>query len=280
VGGGANNTASTIYATVAGGNFNTASNSKATVGGGEQNTAGGPWATVGGGDMNSATGDHSTVAGGRNNTAAGQYSFAAGFRARATHAGAFVWADGSAGDFPSLRTNQFRVRAEGGARFDVNSNSWVEVYAKTVVVPPFTFVPKFIDTSTGAYLSPGGVWTDSSDRNAKENFHAADARKILEQVSALPITLWNYKVEGAAVQHIGPVAQDFQAAFHLSGDDKHIAPLDTGGVALAAIQGLNQKLTEELKRRDAENTDLRRKNQAMEQRLEALEEFIFSQTKH
>jgi hypothetical protein len=40
------------------------------------------------------------------------------------------------------------------------------------------------------------------------------------------------------------MAQDFQAAFQLSADDKHISLVDEGGVALAAIQGLNQKLNE------------------------------------
>jgi trimeric autotransporter adhesin len=53
------------------------------------------------------------------------------------------------------------------------------------------------------------------------------------------------------------VAQDFKAAFNLGEDDKHIATVDADGVALAAIQGLNQKLAEELKRRDAENAELR-----------------------
>jgi hypothetical protein len=41
------------------------------------------------------------------------------------------------------------------------------------------------------------------------------------------------------------MAQDFHAAFGLNGaDDKHISVVDEGGVALAAIQGLNQKLDE------------------------------------
>jgi len=57
-------------------------------------------------------------------------------------------------------------------------------------------------------------------------------------------------------------------------DDRHLSALDGNGVALAAIQGLNQKLTEELKRRDAENAELKRKNDSLEQRLEALEKVI------
>jgi hypothetical protein len=44
-------------------------------------------------------------------------------------------------------------------------------------------------------------------------------------------------------RHIGPMAQDFHAAFGLDGtDDKHIATVDADGAALAAIQGLNAKV--------------------------------------
>jgi hypothetical protein len=43
--------------------------------------------------------------------------------------------------------------------------------------------------------------------------------------------------------------------------------VDADGVALAAIQGLNQKLAEELKRRDAEIEELRRMMTALQSRL-------------
>jgi len=43
------------------------------------------------------------------------------------------------------------------------------------------------------------------------------------------------------------MAQDFYSAFNIGTDDKHIAPIDEGGVALTAIQGLNQKLEEKNK---------------------------------
>jgi septal ring factor EnvC (AmiA/AmiB activator) len=75
----------------------------------------------------------------------------------------------------------------------------------------------------------------------------------------------------ADVRHVGPMAQDFQAAFGLNGsDDKHISVVDESGVALAAIQGLNQKLEEtraELKRRDVENAELKARLEKIEQRL-------------
>ena len=150
-------------------------------------------------------------------------------------------------------------------RFDVNNNGWVEVSRKTIGVPPFT-IPILIDTSAGAYLSSGGAWTDSSDRNLKENFQPVDVRAILQQVVALPVTRWSYKAEGNSIQHIGPVAQDFQSTFGLSADDKHIAPLDANGIALAAIQGLNQKVEQ----KEKEITELK-------QRLERLEQLLSQQ---
>jgi hypothetical protein len=76
-----------------------------------------------------------------------------------------------------------------------------------------------------------------SDRNAKEAFAPVDPRAVLTAVLTLPIERWSYK--GETVRHLGPMAQDFTAAFGLGADDRHIFPLDASGVALAAIQGLH-----------------------------------------
>ena len=112
------------------------------------------------------------------------------------------------------------------------------------------------------------TFTVCSDRNIKDIAGDVRAEEVLNKVIALPVQRWNYKGEND-IQHIGPMAQDFYAAFSLGKDDKHIATVDADGVALAAIQGLNQKLTEELKRRDAENAELKH-------RLEKLERLIAS----
>ncbi len=63
--------------------------------------------------------------------------------------------------------------------------------------------------------------TQTSDRNAKENFTAIDPRRVLDSVVALPVSEWDFKADAAA-RHIGPMAQDFYAAFNLGTDDKHI----------------------------------------------------------
>lgn len=93
-----------------------------------------------------------------------------------------------------------------------------------------------------------------SDRNRKENIAPVNPSEVLEKVAALPISRWNFKEDH--VKHVGPMAQDFHAAFGLGHDDKHIATVDADGVALAAIQGLNQKLEAELKEKDARIADL------------------------
>jgi hypothetical protein len=106
-----------------------------------------------------------------------------------------------------------------------------------------------------------GTINPPSDRNVKRDFAQVDHRAILEKVAALPIQTWAYTNDSRGTRHLGPVAQDFQKAFGLGADDTSIATVDADGVALAAIQGLNQKVNElstELKRRDAENTDLKK----------------------
>ena len=98
----------------------------------------------------------------------------------------------------------------------------------------------------------GSTWMNASDRNLKEHFTPIDPEQILAKVASLPVTEWNYKNNTA--QHLGPVAQDFYSEFSLGTDDKSISTVDEGGVALAAIQGLNKKVEEQaaqLKDRDA-----------------------------
>jgi Chaperone of endosialidase len=94
-----------------------------------------------------------------------------------------------------------------------------------------------LQMADGAYEN-GGVWTNASDRNLKENFAAIDNAQLLSKIDSMAIESWNYKAEGKAVRHLGPVAQDFYSAFGLGQDDKHISTVDEGGVALAAVQEL------------------------------------------
>lgn len=108
----------------------------------------------------------------------------------------------------------------------------------------------------------------TSDKNAKKNFSSVNTLEILDNLANMPIHSWNYKDDTSGERHIGPTAQDFHAAFGLNGDDDiHISSIDLQGVALAAIQGLNEK-NEKLK---AENAQLHANLANLEARLSALE---------
>jgi hypothetical protein len=84
-----------------------------------------------------------------------------------------------------------------------------------------------------------GALTQGSDRNRKNDIVAVDNKKVLETVAKLPISTWAYKSDDG-VKHMGPMAQDFHAAFGLGTTPLGISSIDTGGVALAAIKGLNE----------------------------------------
>jgi hypothetical protein len=112
-----------------------------------------------------------------------------------------------------------------------------------------------MDTNGNVYIST----LNPSDRNAKENFKVVDPTLVLEKVSALPMTTWNFKGDPDAL-HLGPMAQDFRAAFGLGVNETSIATVDEAGVALAAIQALKRQLDE-----------MRAENAALRVRLDALE---------
>lgn len=131
---------------------------------------------------------------------------------------------------------------------------------------------------TATYL-PGTVYANNvaltSDRNAKENFAPVDAETLLGKVAAMPVTEWQYKATGNGVRHIGPMAQDFYAAFRLNGtDDTHISAVDLGGVALAAIQGLNQKLEEKYAGAEANSQKLEAENAKLQQDVADLRSLV------
>jgi len=258
--GGVDNTASSTQSTVAGGGGNTASGHSSTVGGGVANTASGSYGTVTGGLGNDATGFTSTVAGGSNNAASGAYSFAAGVNGLADQSGCFAfvnWSNLQSGSCLGV-SNVARFILDHGLSVDYHARRADGGGSRWVYVGD-VFGGQTIATWTGAFLSDAGVWTNNSDRARKDGFAPVDARAVLDGVVRMPITRWHYRHDGPGVEHIGPMAQDFRAAFGLGDTDRGIGTVDADGVALAAIQGLNAKLEEretalraEVKAKDAQ----------------------------
>jgi hypothetical protein len=250
-------------------------------------------------------GSLSVIPGGQNNEADGTWSFAAGQRAKAYHSGAFVWADSQNADFASTAGDQFCIRAQGGVQLSPNTslfcgnqtrqmlNLWGTQYGIGVQT-----LTTYFRTDFGFSWFKGGVHNDGqnnpgggketmrldsngnlnisggfgslSDRNAKERFEPVNPRAVLDEVTSLPLSRWSYKTD-PETRHLGPMAQDFFAAFELGTDDKHIGLGDEGGVALAAIQGLNEKV-------QSQNAELRAENAGLKQRLERLEKLVLKQS--
>ncbi|WP_163867543.1 tail fiber domain-containing protein [Myxococcus eversor] len=186
-----------------------------------------------------------SVAMGYTNSATGQGSIAVGYRVSANadystalghrvtsggRTGSFIWGDESTTTVASnTLDNQFMVRAAGGVFLRTNAA-----------------------LTTGCNLPAGsGVFSCTSDRHQKEDFRHVDGEQLLAKVARLPVETWRYKEEASGVRHLGPVAQDFRAAFGLGTDDTSIGMLDIDGVNMAAIQALERR-TRELHVRDAE----------------------------
>jgi hypothetical protein len=273
ISGGKENTARGVSSTVAGGADNEAAALDSVVSGGSFNTAGSTGAVVAGGTGNSALGSSSVIGGGELNCAGGNYSWAGGRRSKVRPAtesmevltgcdnvpgagvpggdqGTFIWADSQNANFQSTGPNQFLVRAQGGVYFGTGG--------------PVSFpADAFISTSTGAYMDSNGVWQLPSGQVLKTGFQAIDPLDILDRLLRLPMRSWSYKASPESDRHLGPVAEEFHASFGLGSDDASISWVDASGVALAAIQGLNQRL-------ETENAALRRQNETQDAAIDEL----------
>lgn len=319
IAGGSYQTATGENSTIGGGYSNDADGYTSTVGGGYGNAANGQSSTVSGGSDNTAGDLYDTVAGGVGNVASGKFSFAAGTHAMALHRGSFVWADGNGGgvinDFASTGADQFCIRARGGVRLNdltslhfgsatrqmlnlFGNNYGIGVQDSTLY---FRSNDRFswyrfgahadnennpgtagsvLMTLTSGGLTVNGAFVNASDRNKKENFQSVDPTDVLAKVVALPISQWNYRDDEDRSRHLGPMAQDFHAAFGVGPDEKHIATVDADGVALAAIQGLNKKLEETSASDAARIQTLEAENEALEKRLADLETLVSKLSRH
>jgi hypothetical protein len=193
----------------------------AFIGGGNGNSAIGDEEVVEGGGGNVAKSDGATVPGGYHNLASGFESFAAGFGAYALGDGSFVWADFSPGvpHLTATKTSSFLVRASGGVTF----------YSDAAA-------------TTGATLPAGsGAWSSASDARLKDDIVPLSARALLARLKRLSVSRWSYDAE-PGIRHIGPMSQDFFAAFQTGNDDRSISTVDEGGVSLAAIEAINTRL--------------------------------------
>jgi hypothetical protein len=219
----------------------------------------------------------SSFAAGEDNIASGAASVALGYHAHTNaRQGSFVFADRSTVD--TLRAgvnNSANWRVSGGFRIFTSSNLSTGVTVQSgASVSNWGQSSAVISTSTGAYLSTGGVWQNASDVNRKHDFETVSGEEVLAKLRDLPLSTWSYRVEADSVRHMGPTAQDFYAAFGLGSSDLSIGTVDADGVALVSAQALERRTTEqaeEIRMQAARIDALERSNAELIARLEALE---------
>ncbi len=185
-----------------------------------------------------------SIAGGQNAIARGVGSVALNNAETTVAATAsFAWGDYSTvTPIVADTAGQFKVRATGGVRFVTNA----------------------ADTAGVVLFGGNSAWSSISDRNMKRDFRDLHGEDVLARLARMPVTEWSYKAQDASIRHMGPMAQDFHAAFGLGEDPLRISTIDADGVALAAAHALEARTR-------ATNERLTREVEALRERLAQLE---------
>lgn len=118
--------------------------------------------------------------------------------------------------------------------------------------------PKFVGQPAQMLLRPNGdleisgTLFQGSSRTIKERITEMTGETVLNKLDAMPVHEWSYQAS-PETRHVGPMAEDFYSTFGLGHSDKHVAPGDLAGVALAAAKAVNERSA----RLEAENAELR-----------------------
>jgi hypothetical protein len=154
---------------------------------------------------------------GMGNQASGDYNFVGGYQAQSEYNNCFVWADYNGYQpLASSAANQFLIRSTGGVTFYSDANM-----------------------NYGVYLAPdASSWSSIIPPGPELNTRPVDGEEILSKIEELPLRYYSHKDRENSVEHIGPVAGDFNRLFDLGRDDVHIAMSDEAGVALAGVKEL------------------------------------------
>ena len=285
-----------------------------TIASGGNSTAMGLFSTASG-NYSTSMGFNSTASGeistamGYLNSASGQYSTAMGFKniASGNNSTSMGLHSTASGEYSTAMGNYVSTNNQRGA-FIIGDSDPFKQGATTVGVPD-QFVARFYNgyyfltsgdvnrygVSIGTY---GNSWVSICDKNRKENFVPLNGEDILQKLSAINFTSWNYKKQDPKVyRHYGIMAQDFNTAFGkdkygVIGNDTTVNPIDMIGIDMAAIQALVKRTTElkndndKLKDKDeainkklAEVTELKKENESLRQSMAQLQTSFNEQQK-
>ena len=161
--------------------------------------------------------------------------------------------------------DMLHLKNKGATRFAIENtnagNTWRFANTGTLQMSLDGTGVTELELDTSGNLTAHGTVSGSSDINLKKDIAEVNTQDVLDALTRIQISHWSYKTEDTV--HMGPMAQDFHAAFGLGANDTSIAFADTAGVAFAAIQALDTQV----KQKDA-------KIEALEERLAAIEALL------
>jgi hypothetical protein len=95
---------------------------------------------------------------------------------------------------------------------------------------------------SGAYVSTGGVWTDASSREYKENIKDLTSEEAIEALEGLNPIIYNYKTDKED-KHVGFIAEDVPELIATK-DRKGLSPMDIVAVLTKVVQEQRKMICE------------------------------------
>jgi len=99
-----------------------------------------------------------------------------------------------------------------------------------------------LEMASGAYVSAGGVWTNSSSRERKDNIVSLTPEEALAALVALEPVRFNYKRDQSE-EYVGFIAEDVPGLV-ASADRKSLSTMDIVAVLTRVVQEQQQKIAE------------------------------------
>jgi hypothetical protein len=153
----------------------------------------------------------------------------------------FVNATSSFGQFGTTTNHPVRIIANGAYQAQVNSNSSIAM-------------------ANSASLTAGGVWTNASSRELKDNIQTLTTSEAFETLTHLNAVKYNYKADREE-KHVGFIAEDAPDLV-ASKDKKGMSPMDVVAVLTKVVQEQQKSLQDQ----QAIISELQRKVAAMEKK--------------
>ncbi len=142
---------------------------------------------------------------------------------------------GNAATQIDLFTGSTTTTQTGFSRMTVKGNRYIGFGTQSPAHP--------LHMASGAHVTTGGVWTNASSREYKENISRLSADKALNALKALDPVEFTYKADKEE-RHTGFIAED-APEFVATKDRKGLSPMDIVAVLTKVVQEQEKKIEEQ-----------------------------------